>query len=114
MRRLMSIIPAVVLIIWAGAATAQDGPNVKLPGIKEPDVSPGGCTHRGRNYPEGAVVCKDGFQYKCTDGGWDNRGFECPPEDTAPDGSSVPLPSELQKPQPDDELAPEQMEPAEP
>lgn len=113
MRTLLAILSAVVLSLWGGPARAQDGPDVDLPKIGEPDAEPGGCSHRGRHYAEGAVICKDGMQAKCSAGGWENRG-DCPPEDVGVNGASVPGPVELQKPPPDDELAPEELQPAEP
>jgi hypothetical protein len=108
------ITSAAVLLSWIAVAVAQDGPNVNLPRIGEPDTTAGTCYHGGRSYASGTVICKDdGFQYKCSDGGWENRG-QCPPEDTAPNGASVPQRAVLQPPPPDQPLAPEELAPAEP
>jgi len=102
------------MLLWTGVVFAQEGPNVNVPNIKEPETAEGTCSHGGRNYAVGTVICKDdGFQYKCTDGGWESRG-QCPPEDTAPSGASLPQRPVLQAAPPDQPLAPEELAPAEP
>lgn len=36
-----------------------------------------GCSFENRGYFEGQVVCQDGSEMKCTNGGWEQTGNAC-------------------------------------
>jgi hypothetical protein len=39
------------------------------------------CLYDGQRFPEGAVSCQNGRQFRCAGGNWDAIGTECSAED---------------------------------
>lgn len=66
-----------------------------------------GCNFENRAYFEGQVVCQDGSEMRCTDGGWEQTGNLCSgidegeevEEPEAADPPEVQMPEEPQVPE---------------
>jgi hypothetical protein len=60
-----------------------------------------GCSFENRAYFEGQVVCQDGSEMKCTEGGWEQTGNPCSGLDESEevDQPEVGGPAEVQMPE---------------